>query len=99
MTTSSHKDPIDMPWGNVVNWVVKLGFPTVLAGVLVWSLVENSNRRIAGIESILQHHQIDTGYYVKANEEIKANQYRTLQILQQICVNGASLRDRPNCFR
>jgi hypothetical protein len=86
-------------WPSLFRAVAKFGVPSVLAGYLIWVMVADNKAQLKSIEEALRGHQLDTSYYVKSVDELKIRTDRTNLILQQICVNGSSPRDRPNCFR
>jgi hypothetical protein len=86
--------------------VVKVGFPIVAAGVLIWFLMFTVNHRLQTLEATFSAHTLDSqalklsvDSLQNSTDSLKNSQERTNLILQQICVNGAAVRDRPNCFR
>lgn len=79
--------------------IAKFGLPSVAVVYLIWLLSNDVTSQLKVIMNFQQMHQIDTGYYVKSVEELKIQSDRTNLILQQICVNGAKIQDRQNCFR
>lgn len=102
-----NKDDEMVDWSRFLeSAIVKIGFPIVAAGVLIWFLIFTVNNRLQSLEAQLHLHNSD-GVALKVSVEslknstdsLKNSQERTNLILQQICVNGAALRDRSNCFR
>ena len=86
--------------------IVKIGFPIVAASVLIWFLIFTVNQRIHGLENALTAHSLDSAALKISVEAVKNStdglknqQEKTNLILRQICVNGAALRDRANCFQ
>lgn len=79
--------------------IAKFGLPSVAVVYLIWLLSNDVTSQLKAITNFQQMHQIDTGYYIKSVEELKSQADRSNLILQQICVNGANIQDRQNCFR
>lgn len=88
---------------NIAPWILKIGIPGVLSLWLVYWATSKVDRQLHSIENAVVIHQTESKELKTAVDllkfEVQGQQSRTNLILQQICVNGAALKDRPNCFR
>jgi len=91
---------------DVLPFLAKYGIGTVLALYLVWFVTGRVENRLQNIEAYVSANQSETSNLrnsvdglKNSTDSLKNEQQSTNLILQQICVNGASLRDRGNCFR
>ena len=94
----------DMDWHNKLGpWILKIGIPGVLSLWLVYWATSRVDRQLHSIEGAVILHQTESKELKSSVDllkyEVQLQQNRTNLILQQICVNGAALKDRPNCFR
>lgn len=93
----------EMNWNSFAGWVVKFGIPGVLSLWLVYWATAKVDSQLRLIEGSVTAHQNESkelkGSVDSLKYEVQEQQNRTNLILQQICVNGASFRDRQNCFR
>ena len=89
----------EMNWANVGNFIFKVGIPGALAVFLVYWVTIRADQKLLSIENAAFAHQTETRALTNSVESVRLQQDRTNLILQQICVNGAAVRDRPNCFR
>lgn len=90
---------VEMNWNNVGSFIVKFGIPGVLALYLVYWSTGRADLKITNIENAVTVHMAETRELTNSVDTLQRQQDRTNLILQQICVNGAAIRDRANCFR
>jgi hypothetical protein len=100
------EDTEDMDLSKWSSFILKLGFPIVVAGGLIWFLVTTVNVKLNTIGDAVTAHSTESKELRNSVDALKNSQdgskneqAKTNLILQQICVNGSSLRDRTNCFR
>lgn len=96
----------DMDLSKWSSLIIKVGFPVVVAGLLTWFLIFTVNNQLNSIKASVDSHSVESQELKNAVDSLKNSiddgkneQTRTNLILQQICVNGSAVRDRPNCFR
>ncbi len=108
-STSSQRmnDEDDVDWKkDFIPLLAKYGLGTLLAVYFVWFTTTSMDTRLGRIETAMYAVQ---GESEKLKVSVDANKNSTDRltnaqekgnlILSQICVNGASLRERPNCFQ
>ena len=82
-----------------VKTIATVGVSSFLLIYLVYWMATSVTGTLNGIASELKTHQIDMGYSIKANEELKQQMFFNNLILQQICANTAKNNaDRSGCF-
>ena len=87
-------------------FIAKYGVATILSIYLVWFFTGTIGERMNRFEAGLAAHQTEThelrnsvDSLKNSTEGLKIEQGKGNLILQQICVNGAAISQRQNCFR
>jgi hypothetical protein len=99
MSLTSQNDDHDMNWNNIGSVILRYGITGVLALYLVYWTTGRADQKLVNVETAALRHQNETQELRIEIQNLKYEASYTNSILQQICVNGAALRDRPNCFR
>jgi hypothetical protein len=96
----------DMDFSKWSNVVLKLGFPIVVSGLLIWFLLFTVSAKLVTVEKAIEAQAIESRELRNSIDSLKNTvgetrneTFRSNLILQQICVNGTVARDRVNCFR
>ncbi len=87
-------------------FIAKYGVATVLSIYLVWFVTTTIDNRMDRLELGLTAHQSETrdlknsiDSLTNSTDSLTTEQSKGNLILQQICVNGAAINQRQNCFR
>ena len=90
-------------WSNVI---LKVGFPIVVACILIWFLLSTVSTKLTSVEKAIETQAVESRELRNSVDALKNTVGETKNettrgnlILQQICVNGSASRDRINCFR
>ncbi len=98
MSLTSQSDG-EMNWNSLGSIIVRYGITGVLALYLVYWTTGRADQKLVNVETVAIQHQHDTNELRTEIQNLKYEASYTNSILQQICINGAAARDRPNCFR
>ena len=96
-----------MEWSkDLLPTAAKYGLGTLLALYFTWFITTSVTGQLIEIRSSVAVHQTETVQLRNAvdslrnsTDGLKNEQNKTNLILQQICVNGAAVSQRQNCFR
>lgn len=105
LETAREKDNVN--WDDATTVIYKFGIPAGIAIFLIWFLVsvisvqlQTLQIQVQTISNGLSNHALDTGYTVKAIDELKQRTYETNNLLKNICMNTAKTAyDKSACFK